>query len=616
MIRPSLTRKQTVLDQTMKNTDTIRNSRWATGKSWGSVALALAIVLMTAINSSAQQVYTPSGQGTTGHGRHAKISADLANMPAGASVDVIVQFSSSRTPADDHAAKSLGGTRGKALGTFMKWSMSAANAAKLAAADANVKYISPDRPLQAAGDAAMISTVNADLALAAGYDGSGVAVAVIDSGVNDVPDFSRPGTKSSRVLYSQNFDPSFNTTADLFGHGTHVAGIIAGNGTSSSCGNCTTTYRGIAPQANIISLRALDANGRATDSAVIAAIQTAIALKWLYNIRVLNLSLGRGIFESYTLDPLCQAVEQAWRAGIIVVIAAGNNGRDNSNNNHGYATITSPGNDPYAITVGAMRDVGTPLPADDVIATYSSKGPTMLDHVVKPDLVAPGNLIVSDLASTSDTLYTEYPQNLVPVSEYTSSNTSNISSTYFRLSGTSMAAGVVSGAAALLVEQNPALTPDQVKARLMLTASKSFPQYSTYTDPNTGIVYNEQYDIFTIGAGYLDTYAALNSSALASGNLGAAVSPTASYDSSTGQTWLVNANSVIWGSSASWATSVVWGTSVIWGTNVSGQSVIWGSSACWSTSTNSAFSVIWGSSVIWGANTGADALTIAVGGDR
>src|SRR5207244_5670807 len=119
----------------------------------------------------------------------------------------------------------------------------------------------------------------------------------------------------------------------------------------------------------------------------------------------LNLSLGRGVFESYKLDPLCQAVEQAWNAGIVVVVAAGNYGRDNSNNNNGYGTITSPGNDPYVITAGAMRTMGTPARADDLIATYSSKGPTMLDHVVKPDLVAPGNLIASDLASTTDPLY-------------------------------------------------------------------------------------------------------------------------------------------------------------------------------------------------------------------
>src|SRR5260370_34633706 len=149
-----------------------------------------------------------------------------------------------------------------------------------------------------------------------------------------------------------------------------------------------------------------------------------------------------------------------------------------------------------------MKTMGTPSRADDLIATYSSKGPTMLDHVVKPDLVAPGNLIVSDLASTTDTLYSAYPSNLLPISDYTSSSNSNASSAYYRLSGTSMAAPMVSGAAALLIQQNPLLTPDQVKARLMKTAYKVFPSSSSYTDPTTGITSTSHSDLFTSAAAY------------------------------------------------------------------------------------------------------------------
>jgi len=131
--------------------------------------------------------------------------------------------------------------------------------------------------------------------------------------VSNGADFNNPATGKSRIVYGQNFDPSTSSTSDLFGHGTHVAGIIAGNGANSICGNCDVTIRGIAPKASVVNLRALDANGQATDSTVIAAIQQAIALKSQYNIRVMNLSLGRGVFESYTTDPLCQAVEQAWQ---------------------------------------------------------------------------------------------------------------------------------------------------------------------------------------------------------------------------------------------------------------------------------------------------------------
>src|SRR5208283_4443934 len=139
----------------------------------------------------------------------------------------------------------------------------------------------------------------------------------------------------------------------------------------------------------------LDQTGAGTDSSVIAAIEQAIALKAKYNIRVINLSLGRPVYESYKADPLCQAVEQAWKAGITVVVAAGNYGRANPATTFGYGTITAPGNDPYVITVGAMNDKGTPTLTDDVITTYSSRGPTLYDMVAKPDIVAPGNLIDS-----------------------------------------------------------------------------------------------------------------------------------------------------------------------------------------------------------------------------
>src|SRR5208337_5582863 len=156
-----------------------------------------------------------------------------------------------------------------------------------------------------------------------------------------------------------------------------------------------------------------------------------------------------------------------------------------------------------------MKDEGTPRRADDLIASYSSKGPTGIDNYIKPDIVAPGNLTVSLLADINDTLPTIEPAALIPNTYYDSAGDGSTSTVYYTLSGTSMATPVVSGAVALLLQQDPSLTPDQVKARLMKTAYKTFPITSQATDPTTGIVYTSYYDIFTIGAGYLDIGAAL-----------------------------------------------------------------------------------------------------------
>src|ERR1700690_4288672 len=217
---------------------------------------------------------------------------------------------------------------------------------------ANVKYISLDRPLTPTLSNAA-PAVNAFAAWQSGYPGAGIGVALVDSGVSDHPDLHGGFLGLSRVVYSQSFVSGTLSATDQYGHGTHIAGLIAGDGASSTGSKYSRTFEGIAPGANLINLRVLDQNGAGTDSAVIAAIAQAITLKGLFNIRVINLSLGRPVYESYTLDPVCQAVEQAWKSGIVVVIAAGNNGRFQPTN--GYGTVTSPGNDPYAITVGAMK---------------------------------------------------------------------------------------------------------------------------------------------------------------------------------------------------------------------------------------------------------------------
>lgn len=457
----------------------------------------------------------------------------------------------------------------------------------------NVAYISLDRPLDASldytGDA-----VNAPYAWNSGLTGTGIGIAVIDSGIYSHPDLTT-ASGGSRIVYRQSFI-SGGVQNDDFGHGTHVAGILAGNGRSSSMPGTLHLLKGIAPNANLLDLRVLDLNGASTDSIVIAALQKAVQLKNQYNVRVINLSVGRPIYESCNRDPLCQAVEAAWKSGIVVVTAAGNLGRN------GYATITSPGNSPHAITVGCMKTLETYPRSDDQIASYSSKGPTYVDLTVKPDVVAPGNLVVSLLAPGS-TLAAEYPANVVPPSYYTTSSTGPAE--YFRLSGTSMATPVVSGAVALMLQENPNLSPDTIKARLMKTATKNFPTYSVATDPTTGQTYMDFYDIFTVGAGYIDIEGALNSTDVANGS---AASPSVVYNPWTQQANLVIGNNEIWGQSRNvvWGGGTVWGTNVVWGSSdfvgatsaVQRGNVVWGGSTDWGTN------AIWGTNVVWGSTSG------------
>jgi serine protease AprX len=420
----------------------------------------------------------------------------------------------------------------------------------------------------------------------------------------------------NRVVYSQNLVNNAGGSAnDTYGHGTHVAGIIGGDGKDSTGSQYFYTFDGVAPNVNLVNLRVLNGTGAGQDSDVINAISQAINLKKTYNIRVINLSLGRPVEESYAQDPLCQAVESAWKAGIVVVVAAGNDGRDTTFNTNGYLTIDAPGNDPYVITVGAMNTMGTLSRADDVITSYSSKGPSPLDHIAKPDIVAPGNRITS-LYGAGTYLSATYPANIDPYSLYQTGGSSSPSSEYFQLSGTSMATGVVSGAAALMLQQQPNLTPDQVKARMMISAYKAFPMYSTATDPTTGITYNEQYDVFTIGAGYLDIQTALNSSALAPNTVGAAMSPPVNYSTKNGSTTvtLVTEAPAVWSTSGAWSETNVWGTQAL----LNDDGVLWGNAAVWGTSSSQGFGTVWGQSVVWGKSTTDDSesSTVAIYGEN
>src|ERR1700730_12469325 len=552
--------------------------------AWGRV-VGLALLVLSAVPSYAGARPILDGNTST-----AKFSADLQQRGVGANgmVTVIVQYRQMPRSSSLRTMQTGGAAIKSKLQTIRAVTMRVpvSMLAKLAK-DPNVAYITPDRPVSlTATNEDYETAIQADVAAAQfAFDGSGVGVAIIDSGVADHADM-RDASGASRVVYSQSFVAGDTTASDQFGHGTHVAGLVGGTGVSSGLGHgYEAKYAGVAPNVDIINLRVLDQNGFGTDSQVIAAIQQAIALKDTYNIRVINMSLGRPVFESYTLDPVCQAVESAWRAGIVVVVAAGNRGRDNSLHTHWFATIGAPSNDPAVITVGATRTMDTATRVDDAIASYSSKGPTLVDHLVKPDLVAPGNRLVS-LRAAGGTLDRKYSQFEVAPLVGTPK--------YFRLSGTSMATPLVSGAVALMLQQNPSLTPDQVKARLMKTAWKGFNPYTHSTDDH-GNQYSNQYDIFPYVAGYLDIDAALNNTDLATG---VALSPTAVYDPITNTVSIVNTTSVVWGStSVVWgATSVVWGNSVVWGANAfTSNSVVWGStSVVWGARSVLGFSVVWG----------------------
>lgn len=533
----------------------------------------------------------------------ASLPSDLVSLPADRSVRVIAQFTKPLNGAHRQLIKRHGGQVRRELPVVnaMAVEIQRGDLGRLAL-EPVVAQVVTDEAVQGAIDEAG-PTIGAPLAFQSGWTGRGIGVAVIDSGVwTPHPDLQ------GRVVVNQDFRAERVNGDDLSGHGTHVAMIIAGNGTKSAGTN--KNFRGVAPGATIVNLAALDRYNKGNESDVLAAIQRAIDLKSTHNIRVMNLSLGRPVSRSYKNDLLCQAVERAWNAGIVVVASAGNEGRNNTRRTNGYGTITSPGNDPWIITVGATNTRKTSGRGDDVVTSYSSKGPTMFDRIVKPDLVAPGNAIISALAQ-GGRYRNEYVGNVVPESYYKTNGNPN-GDTYFTLSGTSMAAPMVSGTVALMLQRDPSLTPDQVKARLMRTASKGFPALSTVTAPD-GSSYSIQHDLLTVGAGYLDIGAAL---ADANKSSKRAPSPVLVYNSATQDVSLstsVYGSNIVWGSASVWGNNVVWGTALLAGTNI-----LWGDNVVWGDSTNQAFSVLWGDNILWGENTwtAAEADGVIIKGDN
>lgn len=432
---------------------------------------------------------------------------------------------------------------------------------------------------------------------ALGYDGGGVGVAVIDSGVAAFHDDLGTADGDSRIDRFVDFVNHRDTPYDDYGHGTHVAGIIAGNGFDSD--GATT---GLAPAARLIVLKVLDGAGQGRISDVIAALDYVVDNKDALNIRVVNLSVATGVYESYDTDPLTVAAQRVVRAGIVVVAAAGNNGCD-AEGRPRHGGITAPGNAPWVLTVGASSHMGTVDRADDTMAGFSSRGPAAIDYAAKPDIVAPG-VGIESLSDPDSALYASRAPYLLPGTVATSYLP------YLSLSGTSMAAPVVTGTIALMMQANPSLTPNEVKAILQYTAQA-----------------RAEYDPLTEGAGFLNAKGAVELAR----HLGAPW--TTRYPYSIG--WSAK---IIWGNQMiqggrlrgdanAWSTDVTWGAL----TTTGGESVEWGiacatwrcrmSSGIWGWGTASAVNIVWGptcdgadcetawtSGAVWGTNDEGDTV--------
>lgn len=443
--------------------------------TWGrAVFLAvLAALLLSVTPADAASGKAPKGQSAAAAAkqaqrearkarRHAKLDQHLNDAVEDAVTGesaVIIEFNDQ---ADNTTfVKNAGGKAGRRLGILNARVARMPNKKlKALASDARVKRVHLDRAVKGLVGRTAVTVGARAVQELMGYTGAGIGVAIVDSGITGWhDDLTVANQQGQRVSHFVDFVNGYTQPYDDWGHGTHVAGIVAGNGFDS-----LGTRNAIAPGANIISLKALDGEGAGTISTIIAAIDYAVVNKNAFNIRVINLSLGAGVYESFLTDPLTLATKRAVDAGIVVVAAAGNLGKA-ANGEPQYGAITAPGNAPWVLTVGASSTMGTVLRQDDTIASYSSRGPTMHDYIAKPDLVAPGTGTIS-LSDPVSAFYTTKSQFLLQGRIETSY------APYLTLSGTSMSAPVVAGSVALMLQANPNLTPNLVKAILQFTAQE------------------------------------------------------------------------------------------------------------------------------------------------
>lgn len=544
------------------------SNRLAPKFAWGRTIVAVLIAVFALWAPAEAQRARKSQKPAKVH--HAKLDQELNRVADDAGdTDVIVEFHDDSDGSN--RIKAAGGRAGRRLGIIKGRAGRMPNALlKRLANDPRVKRIHKDRETEAhlARTAAAIGAKNVHAQY--GYNGAGVGVAVIDSGITAWhDDLTVAYRQGQRVTAFVDFVNGQTAKYDDWGHGTHVAGIIAGNGYDSN-----SAREAIAPKANIISLKALDAEGKGKISYIIAALDWAVANKTQYNIRVINMSLGAGVFESYHTDPLTLAAKRAVDAGIVVVAAAGNMGKA-ANGQPQYGAISAPGNAPWVLTVGASSTMGTIDRRDDTMALYSSRGPTMIDFAAKPDLVAPGSGTVS-LSNPNSLFYSTKSQYLV------AGKRSGLTYLpYLTLSGTSMAAPVVSGTVALMLQANPSLTPNMVKAILQFTSQ----------------VYND-YNYLTQGAGFLNTLGAVRLSRFfAVGEKGDRYPNMKAWS-----------KHIFWGNrrvtggvltpgGTAWDENIVWGDAH----TPAGQNIVWGENCA-----DDCSNIVWGNNIVWGESDDTD----------
>jgi serine protease AprX len=572
----------------------------------------LSSVTRLALTSFAILVAAASGVAGRGPSHRAHLSDDLLRHEA--------RHTSSRTRVIAHGStEEIAALAARHRLDVVRWLDGAAvlraNSSEIAAlaADTAVEHLSGD-PLVAPSMSISNASMSADktragsgglLGLGAipGVTGQGIVVAVVDSGIASHPALTK------KVIANVSFVTGDPSADDAYGHGTHVAGIITGSAGAAS--QVTSLYTGgVAPGVQLVNVRVLGGQGSGYTSDVIAGIDWVVANRTRYNIRVVNLSLGHPVAEPAATDPLCEAVARAAAAGLTVVVSAGNEGRSPAGNRV-LGGITSPGNSPLAITVGALNTWNTVARNDDTVADFSSRGPTRFDLAVKPDLAAPGTRIVSLEADGS------YLSRTYPVLHVAGGG----GNSYMRLSGTSMAAPMVTGAAALLLQGTPSLTSAQLKLVLQ-----------------TGSTYVSDGGLVGGGAGSVNVWASrnltaggLNLTGLTNTLIGGVLtvpSGASFWDSGTltGRLYggvglrllslldlsrvlgtpsllrsgdlnvvgllnplrLVAPNPLIWGEVAGWTSDqqIIWGSQIqdpqgeqiIWGSSANDDQIIWGSS--------------------------------------